>query len=472
VTLAEETRWLDALDQAELVRKREVTAAELVAAAGERIKETAPLNAVVLDLVDRALEGAKGALPDSPVAGAPFLLKDLGGTLGGVRETMGSRALAEHVPAETSPLVQSYLDAGLQIAGKTNTPEFGNYCTTESELLGIARNPWNPERTAGGSSGGSAIAVAVGAVAAASGGDGTGSIRIPASCCGVVGLKPARGRVSSAPEGDAMSGLVGMHALTRSVRDSAALLDVIAGLRTGDPYGPLVPADGFLSGLEREPGPQRILLALDPAHPGELDPRIRSLVEETARTLEGLGHAISPGTPGYASGEAVRHAVALIHGVENLRMHAFAAGVLGRDPAEDELEPVTWQMVRLGERISGAEHADAVDEMRRQARTLVESCAGHDVVLCPTLNVPPPPLGTLNGLRESVDAFFDTEFAHTGWTSVANVTGWAAITLPLGLVDGLPAGVQLMGPSESVLLGLARQLEQATPWELRPPAVS
>jgi amidase len=468
-TLAEETRWLDAIDQGDLVRRREVTPVELVAAAAERIEAARPLNAVVLDLVDRALERAKAPLPGGPLAGVPFLLKDLGGALAGVRETMGSRALAEHVSAETAPVVQSYLDAGLLIAGKTNTPEFGNYCTTESELLGVARNPWNAERTAGGSSGGSAIAVAVGAVPAASGGDGTGSIRIPSSCCGVVGLKPARGRVSFSAEGDAFSGLVGVHALTRSVRDSAALLDAIAGGRPGDPFGPVVPADGFLGGLERDPGSLRVLLATDPPHPGQVDPRIRAVVEEAARALEGLGHVIAPGAPAYADAEAVRHAVAVIHGVENLRMHAFVTDVLGRPAREDELEPVTWEMVRLGERITGAQHADAVDEMRRQARSMVEACGAHDVLLCPTLNVPPPPLGTLNAVCDSVDAFFDTEFAHTGWTSVANVTGWAAITLPLGMVDGLPAGVQLMGPSEAVLLGLARQLEQAMPWHLRHP---
>jgi amidase len=470
VTLAEETRWLDAIGQAELVRRGDVTAAELLAAAAERIEAARGLNAVVLDLTDGAHERALAPLPDTPVAGVPFLLKDLGGAIAGVRETMGSRAFAEHVSDETAPVVRSYLDAGLLIAGKTNTPEFGNYCTTESELLGVARNPWDPQRTAGGSSGGSAIAVAVGAVAAASGGDGTGSIRIPASCCGVVGLKPARGRVSYAAEGDSFSGLVAVHALTRSVRDSAALLDVIAGPRPGDHYGPLVAAGEFLAGLEREPAPQRVLLALEPPHPGALDARVRAVVEQAAHVLEGLGHHVDPGEPRYPSADAVRHAVALIHGVENLRMHALASEALGREPREDELEPVTWQMVRLGRELTGADHAEAVDELRRQARAMGEACSGHDVVMCATMNVPPPPLGTLNRLRESVDAFFDTEFAHTGWTSVANITGWAAITLPLGMVDGLPAGVQLMGPSETVLLGLARQLEQAMPWSLRPPS--
>jgi amidase len=472
VTLAEETRWLDAIGQAELIRRREATAAELLDAAAERIAAARPLNAVVLDLTDAARERAGEPLPDTPVAGVPFLLKDLGGDIAGVRATNGSRAFADHVSVETAPVVQSYLDAGLLIAGKTNTPEFGNYCTTESELLGVARSPWDDERTPGGSSGGSAIAVAVGAVAAASGSDGTGSIRIPAACCGVVGLKPARGRVSYAPEGDSFSGLVGVHALTRSVRDSAALLDVIAGPRPGDPYGPLVHTGGFLAGLEREPSPQRVLLALVPPHPGALDPRIAAVVEEAARALDGLGHHVEPGTPGYADADAARHAVALIHGVENLRMHALAAQHLGREPREEELEPVTWQMVGLGRELSGADHADAVDELRRQARSMGEACAGHDVVLCATLNVPPPPLGSFNRLHDSVDAFFDTEFGFTGWTSVANVTGWAAITLPLGMVDGLPVGVQLMGPSETALLGLARQLEQAMPWELRPPALS
>jgi amidase len=462
---------MDAVAQADLVRRGDVSAKELLAATAERIEGAAPLNAVTLNLVERAHAQIADGLPDGPLQGVPFLLKDLGGTLAGVPETMGSRATKDWVPPETSWLVQRYLDAGLVIAGKTNTPEFGNYCATESELLGVALNPWDHERSPGGSSGGSAIAVATGVVAAASGGDATGSIRVPSSCCGLVGLKPSRGRVPVAPDGQWLDGLACLHVLTRTVRDSAALLDATAGPAPGDPYGAITPPGAFAQAAASDPGRLRILLALDPPFDGELDPEVGRAVERVARELESLGHAIEVGRPGFGGAEAARHAVAVIHAVDNLGTHRFATKVLGRPPHEDELEPVTWEMVRAGERVTGLEHADAVDALHRAGRSFATDCAGFDVVLCQSLNVPPPPLGTLTKARGSVDAFFDAEFAVTGFTTAANVIGWAAVTLPLGELGGLPVGVQLMAPGEPVLLSLAAQLEQAMPWADRHPPI-
>jgi amidase len=472
VSLAEQTRWLDAVAQADVIRAGEVTVEELLDAAAERIEASAPLNAVTLNLVERARAQIAGGLPDGPLAGVPFLLKDLGGTLGGVPETMGSRALKDWVPPETSWLVQRYLDAGLVIAGKTNTPEFGNYCATESELLGVAINPWNAERSPGGSSGGSAVAVATGVVAAASGGDATGSIRMPSACCGLVGLKPSRGRVPVAPDGQWLDGLACLHGLTRTVRDTAALLDASAGPAPGDPYGAITPPAPFAQAAASEPGALRILLALDPPFAGDLDPEVGRIVEDVARRLEGLGHTVEAGTPGFGDPEAARHAVAVIHGVDNLGSYHFATQVLGRPPREEEFEPVTWEMIRAGETVTGLEHAEAVNAMHAAGRRFAEDCAGFDVVLCQSLNVPAPPLGTLTKARGSVDAFFDAEFAVTGFTTAANITGWAAITLPLGETGGLPVGVQLMAPGEPVLLSLAAQLEQALPWRDRRPPVS
>src|SRR3954452_14430688 len=227
---------LDLIGQAELVRAREATELELLEGAVRRIEAARELNDVICDLFDRAREQAAGPLPAGPLSGAPFLLKDLGAPLAGTPERMGSVALRAHVSAQTAVVVDRYLAAGLVIAGKTNTPEWGNHCTTEPVLFGPTINPRAPGRSPGGSSGGSAAAVAAGLVPAASGGDGTGSIRVPASCCGVIGLKPSRGRKTMAPEGHGLEGLVNEHALTRTVRDCAALLDATAGPEPGDPY--------------------------------------------------------------------------------------------------------------------------------------------------------------------------------------------------------------------------------------------
>jgi amidase len=472
MSLAEQTRWMDAVAQAELVRAREVTARDLLHAAAERIEASAPLNAVTRNLVERAEAQIADGLADGPLSGVPFLLKDLAGDLAGVPETMGSVALKDYVPSETSWLVDRYLQAGLVVAGKTNTPEFGNYCATESELLGLAVNPWREGRSPGGSSGGSAVAVSTGVVAAASGGDATGSIRMPSACCGLVGLKPSRGRVPVAPDGQVLDGLACLHVLTRTVRDTALILDLTAGPAVGDPYGAVTPPGGFAAAAASDPGRLRILLALDPPFDGDLDPGVRAVVEATARTLEGLGHAVEVGTPGFGDREAARPAVAVLHAVDNLATHDFVAEVLGRPPREDELEAVTWEMVRAGREVSGLQHVQAVNAMHAAGRHFASDCAGFDVVLCQSLNTTAPPIGTLTKATGDVDDFFDREFAVTGFTTAANITGWAAIQLPVGESDGMPAGVQLMAPGEAVLLSLAAQLEGAMPWADRHPQVA
>jgi len=234
--------WKDATEQARLVRTGEVSAVELAEAAIARLEGAPELNVLVHADFEAARDAAAESLADGPLTGVPFLLKDLGEPQAGLPERMGSRALRDHVAADTAWSVQRYLDAGLIICGRTNTPEFGNHCATEPSLFGPTLNPWNPELSPGGSSGGSAAAVAAGLVAAASGGDGTGSIRMPSSCCGLVGLKPRRGRSSFAPSaGQLLDGLVNTHALTRTVRDSALLLDIVAGTAAGDPYAALPP---------------------------------------------------------------------------------------------------------------------------------------------------------------------------------------------------------------------------------------
>jgi amidase len=464
---------VDAVGQAELVASGELTATELLEAAILRVEATRSLNAVIADLFDRGRQQAATLTATGPLAGVPFLLKDLGASLAGAPEAMGSRALRTHVAAESAWIVDRYLAAGLVVFGKTNTPEWGNHCTTEPSLFGPTVNPWSPAITPGGSSGGSAAAVAAGVVPAASGGDGTGSIRVPASCCGLVGLKPRRARTSFAPgAGHGLEGLVNEHALTRTVRDSAALLDAVAGSAPGDPYTAPPPNVPFLQAITQQPPATRILLATSSPFPGPAtDPQVVAAVEQAGAALEGLGHVVDSGAP-TIDADAVADAIAVLHNVSNAQLHALATAHLGREPHEDEFEPSTWVMVREGFTTTGLAYAEAIGAVHAQTRRFVTGMTGYDVLLVPTLLTPPPPYQLLDRPRGTTRAFFDVEFATTGWTSLANVTGWAAISLPLGVTaDGLPIGVQLMAPDETILLQLAAQLENAMPWLQRRPSM-
>jgi amidase len=480
-TQAFELADVDAIGQGELVAAGELSAVEMLDAAIIRLESARELNAVILDLFDRGkqqaaeLDSSGGARSGEagPLAGVPFLLKDLGMSLAGTPEAMGSRALRTHVSSETAWVVDRYLSAGLVVFGKTNTPEWGNHCTTEPALFGPTVNPWSPSITPGGSSGGSASAVAAGVVPAASGGDGTGSIRVPASCCGLVGLKPRRGRSSFAPDsGHSLEGLAVANALTRTVRDSAALLDVVAGTAPGDPYFAAPPTTAYLSAIANRPAAQRILMNTASPFPGSsTHPAVVAAVEATAKLLTELGHTVEPGSP-TIDPDVVADAIATLHTVSNVELHALATAHLGRAPAKDEFEPSTWVMVREGFTTTGAAYAGAIADIHAQTRRFAAGMAGHDVLLVPTLLTTPPPYALLDQPRGTTRAFFDVEFATTGWTSLANVTGWAAISLPLGSTDdGLPIGVQMIAPGETVLLQLAAQLEQASPWADRhPPA--
>jgi amidase len=461
----------DVTEQARLVRDREVSALELVDAAIARLQSAPELNVLVYEDFDAARAAAVAAPPGGPLAGVPFLLKDLGEPQAGLPERMGSRALRDHIATYTSWSVERYLSAGLIVCGRTNTPEFGNHCATEPSLFGPTLNPYNPAVSPGGSSGGSCAAVAAGLIGAASGGDGTGSIRMPASCCGLVGLKPRRGRSSWAPgSGQALDGLALKHAVTRTVRDTALLLDVVAGTAPGDPYTAPPPLHPFVAEVGADPGPLRILAAPGPPFPGTVDPRVQAVADGCARALEGLGHHVDAGAPRFDA-EVMRRSISVIHAVDNAGTVRWLEHELGRRPEPDELDPVTWDMAREGETLTGVDHMWAVDALHAQSRRASAAFTVADVLLCPTLNVLPPAPGTLSASRGTVDAFFDVEFAVTGWTAVANACGWAAVSLPIGEVDGLPVGVQLLALDEAVLLRLAAQLEVALPWrDRRPPA--
>jgi amidase len=475
LTATNDLAQLDAVGLAGLVRRKEMSAAELVRAAIARIEAVNPaINAVVTPLFEEALAEAGRPLPAGPLAGVPFLLKDLGTGQAGVLQTAGSRALRDFRPEVDNPMVTSYRKAGLIIVGRTNTPEFGNHSTTEPVLFGPTRNPWAPERTVGGSSGGSAAAVAAGMVPAASGGDGAGSIRIPASCCGVFGFKPSRGRASRAPAGEEIGGFNVRHAITRSVRDSAALLDAIAGPVPGDPYYATPPARPYLKEMNHMPRRKRIAWS-DRAPLGTaVDPECVAAVRETAKLLESLGHELEEAAPEFDP-EVMIGPMVLIWAVGNLEDATDAERILGRPLRRDELEETTWELVEHGKRFSALDVFNAVGDLSAAARSIAPFFEKYDAWLTPTLARPPEMLDVLNRSQGgSAEAWwrFDCEF--NAFNPMANITGQPAMSLPLHwTAAGLPVGSLITGRygGEAALFRLASQLEQARPWADRVPPV-
>ena len=466
---------LDATAQADLVRRGEVTPIELVDAAIARIERADPeLNAVVTPTFERAREIARGELPDGPFRGVPFLLKDLSAAWAGVPMTSGSAFLKDFVAPVDSVLVQRYRAAGLVFLGKTNCAEFGFLPTTEPELFGPTRNPWDMERSAGGSSGGSAAAVASGMVPFAHGNDGGGSIRIPASCCGLVGMKPTRARISHAPLlGDVMGGLVVDHALARSVRDSAALLDATAGPAPGDPYVAPPLARPLLAEVGADPGRLRIAFSAANAIGAPVHAECVRAVEEAAHLCEELGHVVEEDAPALDGAVLYESFLAVW-----LSGHAWGiegmARTLGRQPEPEELEPLSWALRAVGREIRAADYLLAVTALQRIAREVAGFFANRDVWLTPTLASPPVPLGTFD--RRSTDAMsvFRRASEFVPFTPLFNATGQPAISLPLYWSDdGLPIGVQLAARygEEATLVRLAAALEEARPWAERTPPV-
>jgi amidase len=465
---------LDALAQADLVRRGEVPATELVVAAIERIEAVNPrLNAVVTATFDRALDEARGPLPDSPLAGVPFLLKDLGAGIAGVRQTNGSRALRDHVATITSPIVERYQRAGLIIMGRVSTPEFGNHSTTEPVLFGPTLNPWDPSVTTGGSSGGSAAAVASGMVPAAHGSDGAGSIRIPSSCCGLFGLKPTRGRVSRSPHGEDIGGLYTEHALTRSVRDSAALLDVVAGPEPGDPYFATPPAKSYLEEVGADPGRLRIAWTAEPPLDVDVDPECAAAARETAALLASLGHEVEEARPEF-DGEVLVDPLVTVWAVGNVEEADEVERRLGRSPERDELEITTWELVEFGRSRSAMDLVGAVAELGKAARRIGPFFDSYDAWITPTLARRPMPLGVLNRSYGGAAEWWRFDCTFNAWNPIANLTGQPAMSVPFHWTgDGVPIGTQVVGRygDEAMLFRLAAQLEAARPWADRVPPV-
>ncbi len=464
----------DALGLAELVKTGEATPTALLDAAIERLEKRNPaLNAVVIPMLDHARRALAAGLPDGPFRGVPFLLKDLHASVPGVRTTYGSKLFADNVPSFESEIVARFRRAGLVTFGKTHSPEFGLTTTSESRLFGQTRNPWHPERGAGGSSGGSAAAVAAGIVPAAHATDGGGSIRVPASCCGVFGLKPTRGRVPAGPDaGEGWSGMSAQGVVSRSVRDSAALLDAIHGPDLGAPYAAQPPARPFLSEVGAKAGPLRIALQTSTWNGAPTHPSCVAAAEDAAKLCASLGHHVEEARFELDL-EPFREATGVIIGASTRATMEDRARALGRPLVPDDVEPGTWLVSSIGASKDALAYVRALRTIHRLGRELARFLERYDVLLTPTLAVPPVALGVLSLSNPNPGESVRTLFQTVGFTQLANATGNPAMSVPLFWdADGLPIGSHFIGrmDDEATLFRLAAQLEQARPWfERRPP---
>ena len=470
---------LDATAQADLVRSGETSPEELVEASIRNIEELNPkLNAVIHELFEEGLEAARGDIPDGPFKGVPFLLKDLGAAFAGQPYHLGMKLLKEadfRAPVDTY-LAQRFRDAGFITIGKTNLPELGILPTTEPDAYGPSRNPWNTEHSTGGSSGGSGAAVASGMVPIAHANDGGGSIRIPASMNGLVGLKPTRQRISQGPIlGDVMSGLTIELVVSRSVRDTAAVLEAVHGSAPGDPYVADPPIRPYTQELEEEPKNLRIGIWTESLIDDDPDPEVVAATRDAAKELEALGHSVE---------ELDISAFSAMPLVDTFKVR-WAAGqastlkqlgmVVGRPVTKDDVEPLTWALAEKGNSDSAGDYLSAIGLHQMMSRMMAGFHeGGFDLVLSPTLGEPPPPLGTFDDSGPDPFAAFHRAFLTAAFTAPINATGQPAISLPLHWTDdGLPVGVQFIAPTgrEDILISLAAQLERAKPWADRRPPV-
>jgi amidase len=477
---AAEVLDLDGLSQAEHVRDGSVRCSELVEAAISRVEELNPtLNCVVIERFARAREEAErldgGERASGPFAGVPVVLKDSGQQIEGVVQMEGSRAFVREPAERDSRLAASYRAAGMIFLGKTSSPEFANHSTSEPVVHGPCRNPWATELTTGGSSGGTAAAVAARIVAIGGASDGAGSIRIPSSCCGVYGLKPTRGRISSAPQaGDTLFGLATVHAITRSVRDSAALLDISSGPVPGDTYWLPSAPGSFLGAVDADPGSLRI--AMSTAHPvdAEVHPDCIAATEHTAALLSELGHRVEDGAPRFDI-SAMTTSMLDVWAVGNAAWHDALAEHFGRALRRDELEPTTWELVEHGHGLSATDLAHALDRLEAAAWQITAFFEEYDLWLTPTLAQPPLPLGELNRSVGSAAGWWNYDMQFNPWNPIANIAGLPAASLPLHWSQsGLPIGTMLTAPfaDEATLISVCAQLEQAEPWTGRVPPLA
>ncbi|WP_019989412.1 amidase [Rudanella lutea] len=486
----DEYRQYDATALAELVRRNEVTPAELLETAIARAEAVNPqLNAIVTPLYDKGREMATQLPGVGPFRGVPFLLKDLELEWAGVPLKSGCAGYQNYVPQTDSEAVTRMKQAGLVLFGKTNTPEFGLTPYTESKLYGPARNPWSPAHSPGGSSGGSAVAVSAGIVPMASASDGGGSIRIPASSCGLFGMKPSRGRVPLGPaNGEMWSGAVVNHAVTRSVRDSAALLDALSGPMTGDPYFLPNPERPFAEEATREPGQLRIGFSTEALIPSQpTHPECVRAVQDAAKLLESLGHQVEEIKLPYSKSILTEAFFTMVVSETGATLRELA-NYLGRPVRRDDVELNTWAIARMAEGFSAVDYAFQKRRWNELTRSMGLLHDRFDVVLTPTLPRPPIEIGlfqntaaenrmirlvdTLGGLKrlkgsKIMDELAEKSLGYISFTGIANMTGQPSMSVPLHWsADGLPVGTMFtaMLGDEATLFRLAGQLEKAQPW--------
>ena len=457
----------DALGLAELVRSGEVSAHELLDQAMASIEAAnTAVNAVTAVFEDQGRQAIDAGLPPGPFRGVPFPIKDLWTNVAGLTTTNGSRLFAPGPPsAHDSEVIARYRRVGLVLVAKTNTPELGLSPSTEPALSGPTHNPWDPGTTPGGSSGGAAAAVASGLFAVAHASDGGGSIRIPASCCGLFGLKPTRGRVPVGPErSEGWNGMSTQHAVTRSVRDSAALLDAVAGPMAGDPYWAPPGSPSYLADARMDPAPLRVGLVVESPTRVPVHPSCRDAAEATARRCDQLGHNVMPLSWPPILDDLVAARSSIVPAQIAVTVDSYLTRT-ERALAPDDLEPMTRLLIDHGRSTTATAYIAAVQAMHRLGRTLGELFEDIDVLVTPTLAQPPGPLGALGG--GDVERFIETSSSMTAFTYLENLTGQPAMSLPLDrLSSGIPIGSQVIGRfgDEATLFRLAGQLERAHPW--------
>jgi amidase len=465
--------FASAEETAALVRTGAASAREVVEAALRRIEALEPrLNAFVEIDGERALEAADAVVPGSaqPFAGVPIAIKG-NIPVAGYELNSGSRFLAGYRPDHSAYLVRRLREAGFVVVGITNLPEFAILPTTEPRHTGPTRNPWDLERTPGGSSGGSAAAVAAGMVPLAHGNDGGGSIRIPAACCGLVGLKPSRGRVSSGPDlGD--SWLAANGVLTRTVADTAIALDVLGGYEVGDANWAPRPVEPYVTALRRAPGKLRVAVTATNPFDAPVDPEAIHGLRVGAELLSALGHEVVEAAPAWPAPDALEIFINVFGPAVSLGIDAGARR-MGREPAEDELEPLSRALYERAQATPTLAYLGAQAQLQAIARGLVAFFADYDLLMTPALAERPLPIGECNGLGEHPLRDLSRSGLFTPYTSLFNVTGQPAISLPVGFgADGLPTGVQIVGKplNEDVLLQVAAQMEAALPWAHQRPS--
>jgi amidase len=470
----EEYRKHDAISLAALIAKREVSAEEVLEAAIARAEQINPaINAIVHTQYELARRAVAASLPEGPLKGVPYLIKDLGFFETGEPATFGSSLFKDFVADHETAYVTRCKKAGVVFIGRSSSPEFGLNPNTEPRLYGSCHNPWNLEYSAGGSSGGSAAAVSAGILPVAHATDGGGSIRIPAAQCGLFGLKPSRGRVSMAPDaGEGWGGLSAGHVVSRSVRDSALMLDCTAGIEPGDPYTAPMPERSFLEAVTRPPRKLRIALTLKDHRGAKLHPECLEAVQRAAKLCASLGHQVEEEDPNLDM-VALRPMNARISAANTARSCHMRWKALGREPNPDDVEAATWAVYQRGLKVSGIEYIEAIAAAHAAGRRMATFLTSYDIILSTTLAGPPPKLGYFDQ-NGDVQIFTERVTEYLSVTPMHNAAGTPAMSVPLHwTADGLPVGVHFAGRygEEATLLALAAELEAAQPWFDRVPTL-